>query len=97
MVTPATIASAVVRNEKLPNMKSPPLVAVGQIFWSGKTPLLPFGVAKGVFRSVDPLDLYISNSALGFTYVSNRLKTMAGMILRYLAPDGHQDLAAIDR
>jgi len=38
------------------------------------------GVAQGIFRRVDPLDLYISISALGFTYVSNRhtLKILFG-------------------
>jgi AcrR family transcriptional regulator len=42
--------------------------------------ILDIGVAKGLFRSVDPLDLYISISALGFTYVSNRhtLKILFG-------------------
>ncbi|MCX8998174.1 TetR family transcriptional regulator [Rhizobiaceae bacterium BDR2-2] len=35
--------------------------------------ILEGGVARGVFRSgVDPLDLYISISALAFTYVANR-------------------------
>lgn len=35
--------------------------------------ILDRGVAQGVFRDgVDPLDLYISITALGFTYVSNR-------------------------
>lgn len=81
------------------------------------TKIIACGVAKGIFRSVDVLDLYISISALGFTYVSNRhtleilfernllaqdavdarLVTMTDMILRYLAPDAHQDLPAIDR
>lgn len=75
------------------------------------------GVAHGIFRRVDPLDLYISISALGFTYVSNqhtlkivfgrdlltedaieaRLSTMIEMILRFLAADGHQDLASCAR
>jgi AcrR family transcriptional regulator len=42
--------------------------------------ILDIGVAKGLFRRVDPLDLYISISALGFTYVSNRhtLKVLFG-------------------
>jgi AcrR family transcriptional regulator len=93
----------------MPSVNSPVVTKVANI--------IECGVAKGIFRSVDPLDLYISISALGFTYVSNRhtleivfgrnlfaedaidarLKTMTEMILRYLAPDGHQDLAAIDR
>jgi AcrR family transcriptional regulator len=75
--------------------------------------IIESGVANGVFRSVDPLDLYISISALGFTYVSNRhtlevlfgrnllaedaiearLNTMTDMILRFLAPVSHYDLA----
>ncbi|MBD8653238.1 TetR family transcriptional regulator [Rhizobium sp. CFBP 13726] len=42
--------------------------------------ILDIGAAKGLFRHVDPLDLYISISALGFTYVSNRhtLKVLFG-------------------
>lgn len=37
------------------------------------TAILDRGVAMGLFRQgVDPLDLYISISALGFTYVSNQ-------------------------
>ncbi|NSY19490.1 TetR family transcriptional regulator [Neorhizobium sp. AL 9.2.2] len=42
--------------------------------------ILDIGAAKGLFRRVDPLDLYISISALGFTYVSNRhtLKVLFG-------------------
>ncbi|MGK6314280.1 TetR/AcrR family transcriptional regulator [Neorhizobium sp. DT-125] len=35
--------------------------------------ILDRGVAQGIFRDgIDPLDLYISITALGFTYVSNR-------------------------
>lgn len=93
----------------IPGLNIPVLTKVSKI--------IECGVAKGLFRSVDVLDLYISISALGFTYVSNRhtleilfgrnllahdavdarLATMTEMILRYLAPDGHQDLPAIDR
>ena len=93
----------------IPGLNRPVLTKVAKI--------IECGVAKGVFRSVDVLDLYISISALGFTYVSNRhtleilfgrnllakdavearLATMTEMILKYLAPDGHQDLAAINR
>lgn len=42
--------------------------------------IIESGVAQGLFRQVDPLDLYISISALGFTYVSNRhtLKVLFG-------------------
>ena len=50
--------------------------------------ILDLGVAKGVFRAgVDPLDLYISISALSFTYVSNRhtLEVLFGRKL--LAPE----------
>jgi len=49
--------------------------------------ILDIGAAKGLFRRVDPLDLYISISALGFTYVSNRhtLKVLFG-----------RDLMAVD-
>lgn len=50
--------------------------------------ILERGVAEGVFRAgIDVLDLYISISALGFTYVSNRhsLKVLFGREL--LSPE----------
>ncbi len=50
--------------------------------------IIDSGVAKGIFRpGIDPLDLYISISALGFTYVSNRhtLEVLFGRDL--LAPE----------
>lgn len=47
--------------------------------------ILNEGVARGLFREgIDPLDLYISISALGFTYVSNQ-HTLAVLFGRDLA------------
>lgn len=49
--------------------------------------IIDSGVSKGLFRKVDPLDLYISISALGFTYVSNRHTLQILFDRELLAPD----------
>lgn len=49
--------------------------------------ILDRGVAEGIFREgIDPLDLYISISALGFTYISNQ-HTLAVLFGRDLTTD----------
>ena len=64
----------------MPTLNAPILEKVAAI--------LNTGVEKSVFRSgIDPLDLYISISALGFTYVANRHTLEAVFGRNLLAPD----------
>lgn len=50
--------------------------------------ILKTGIAQKVFRAgIDPLDLYISISSLGFTYVANRHTLEAVFGRNLLAPD----------